>query len=89
MGALDQQDAQQQGSKPTQDGEAAGVDLPPEETSTNISQLIEFDLASGGGGAGRSGPGGEEVEQKNPADASWPPGRREEEQGDILSLKYK
>lgn len=30
---------------------------------------------SGGGGAGRRpGPGGEEVEQKNPANASWSPG---------------
>lgn len=35
--------------------------------------LVE--CVSGGGGTGRRpGPGGEEVEQKNPTDASWPPG---------------
>lgn len=32
-------------------------------------------LCPGGGGTGRrSGPGGEKVEQKNPADAPWPSG---------------
>lgn len=42
MGALDQQ--QQQESRTSQQLETASVDLPPEETTTNISQLIELDL---------------------------------------------
>ncbi|XP_069033130.1 RAD21 cohesin complex component b [Embiotoca jacksoni] len=53
MGALDQQQQddqqqqQQQGSRAStasQQLEASSVDLPPEETTTNISQLIELDL---------------------------------------------
>ena len=48
MGALDEQQQQQQGSKAThvpEQLEASTVDLPPEETTTtNISQLIELDL---------------------------------------------
>ncbi|XP_071373745.1 RAD21 cohesin complex component b [Centroberyx affinis] len=45
MGTLDQQ--QQQGSRASavsQQLEVSSVDLPPEETTTNISQLIELDL---------------------------------------------
>ncbi|XP_071754503.1 RAD21 cohesin complex component b [Centroberyx gerrardi] len=46
MGTLDQQQ-QQQGSRASavsQQLEVSSVDLPPEETTTNISQLIELDL---------------------------------------------
>uniref|UniRef100_UPI0037E82DCC RAD21 cohesin complex component b isoform X1 n=1 Tax=Semicossyphus pulcher TaxID=241346 RepID=UPI0037E82DCC len=49
MGALDQQQQQAQpqvstASNVSQQLETASVDLPPEETTTNISQLIELDL---------------------------------------------
>lgn len=53
-------------------------------------------FVSGGGGAGRRpGSGGKKVEQKNPADASWPPGvymlilDEAEEQHDILLLQER
>lgn len=46
MGTLDQQQ-QQQGTRAanaSQQLETSSVDLPPEEPTTNISQLIELDL---------------------------------------------
>ncbi|XP_028251360.1 RAD21 cohesin complex component b [Parambassis ranga] len=46
MGTLDQQQQQQgtRASNASQQLETSSVDLPPEETTTNISQLIELDL---------------------------------------------
>lgn len=43
MGTLDQQQPAQEPINESQQLEAAGVDLAPEET-TNISQMIELDL---------------------------------------------